>query len=80
MLGAVLTANGRAAEAVRILERAETRPGPSVGLRVALAAAYHANNQPGDGNAALRRAESSPNRSAREHAEFIAAKQQFIRE
>ena len=80
VLGAVLTANGRAAEAVRILERAEMRPGPSVGLRVALAAAYHANNQPGDGNAALRRAENSPNRSAREHAEFIAAKQQFIRE
>jgi hypothetical protein len=62
---------------VRILERAEKLPEASVGIRVALAAAYRANNQPGDGRAALRRAEVAPNRSAREHAELIAAKQQL---
>ena len=80
VLGSVLTANGKAADAVRILERAEKMPGASVGLRAVLAVAYHANKQPGDRNAALRRAENAPNRSAREHAELIAAKQQFIRE
>jgi tetratricopeptide (TPR) repeat protein len=80
VLGSILTANGRAGEAVRLLERGEKRPRPTVGLRVALALAYHANNQPLDRDAAVRRAENSGNRSPREHAELIAAKQRINRE
>jgi tetratricopeptide (TPR) repeat protein len=82
VLGSVLTANGKAAEAIRILEPVEKLRGASVGLHVALAVAYHRNNQPFDRDAALARAEKEnvPSRSAREHAELIAAKQQFARE
>ena len=80
VLGAVLTANGKAADALRILERAEKMPRPSAGLRVALALAYRANNRLDDSQAALDRAETSLNRSAREHADLIAAKQLFKRE
>ncbi len=80
VLGAVLTANGRAADAVRILERAEKMPGPTAGLRVALAVAYRATNQIDVSQAALIRAESSLHRSAREQAELIAAQQQLKRE
>jgi hypothetical protein len=76
VLGSVLTANGKAAEALRLLERAERMPGASVGVRVALALAYQRNNQPLDRDAALDRAERVSSRSAREHAELIAAKQQ----
>jgi len=81
VLGAVLSANGRAADAVRILERGEKIPGPSAGLRVALALAYHANNQLDLSKTALYNAENdSLTRSAREQAELIAAKQLFKRE
>jgi len=80
VLGAVLTANGKVADAVRILEQAEKTRGPTAGLHVALAVAYHRNNQPFDRAAAIARAENVSSRSAREHAELIAAKQLFNRE
>jgi hypothetical protein len=78
--GSVLAANDRAADAVRILERAEKRPRPTAGLRVALARAYHKNKQPLDRDGAIRRAENTPTRSPREQAELIAAKLLFQRE
>jgi hypothetical protein len=80
VLGAVLTANNRAADAIRVLERAEKSPQASAGLRVALALAYHKNNQPGDRDGAIERAENTPTRSPREQAELIAAKLLFQRE
>jgi hypothetical protein len=80
VVGAVLAANNRSAEAVRILERAEKRPRPTAGLRVALALAYNKNKQPHDRDEAIRRAENTPTRSTREQAELIAAKILFQRE
>jgi tetratricopeptide (TPR) repeat protein len=80
VLGAVLTANGRAADAVRVLERAEALPNATAGVRVALAVAYHRNNQPDERDRAVARADDTPNRSAREQAELVAAKLLFRRE
>jgi tetratricopeptide (TPR) repeat protein len=85
VLGAVLTANGKPADAVRVLERAARLPNPTAGLRVALAVAYHRNNQPGDAREEIARAENprggdAPTRSAREQAELVAAKQLLLKE
>jgi Flp pilus assembly protein TadD len=77
VLGAVLTANNRAVDAVRVLERAEKLPQPTAGLRVALALAYHKNKQLGDRDGAIERAENTPTRSPREQAELITAKLLF---
>ena len=80
-LGAVLTANDRPADAVRVLERARdlSRP-PSVGCLVALALAYHKNRQPAHVERALGEVDRSPGRSDREQAELVAAKLLFERE
>lgn len=80
VLGAVLTASGKAADAVRVLERAVEMPQPSAGLRITLAEAYMKNNQPNEARAELGRAEESPNRSPREQAELIAAKKRLLSE
>jgi hypothetical protein len=74
VLGAVLAANGRTADAVRVLERAVNMPVPTVGCRVALAMAYHKNRQPADRDRQLAQAEGALGRSAREQAELVAAK------
>ena len=79
-LGAALAANGRPAEAVRVLSRAAKMPRPSVGCLVALALAYHANSQPAEARAALAAAASAPDRTGREQAELVAAKLLFQRE
>ncbi|HVL13819.1 MAG TPA: hypothetical protein VM529_14720, partial [Gemmata sp.] len=73
-------ANGRPAEAVRVLSRAAKMPRPSVGCLVALALAYHANSQPAEARAALAAAASAPDRTGREQAELVAAKLLFQRE
>ncbi len=80
ILGAVLTANDKPADAVRVLERAAKLSRPSAGLWAALAVAYHKNKQPDDARAALDRAADTPNRSAREQAEFVFAKQLLLKE
>jgi Flp pilus assembly protein TadD len=80
ILGAVLAANDRPADAVRVLERAARFPRPSAGGLVALALAYHQSKQPLEARRALAAAESMPNRTEREQAELIAAKLLFQRE
>ena len=82
ILGAVLEANGKPAEAVRVLERAMRFPNfqASASGRVSLALAYRKNNQPLDARAALAAAEQITDRSDREQAELIAAKLLFQRE
>lgn len=80
IVGAILTANDRSVEAVRMLERATQLPGARAGCWVALALAYRANNQPDDAAAALRAAFEFPGASDREHAERVAAKILFQRE
>jgi len=80
VLGLVMIANNRHAEAVRLLERAARAPRPSVGCLVALAVAYLKNNQPIEARAMLRRAEDTPNRTDREQAELVTAKFMFLRE
>jgi predicted Zn-dependent protease len=74
LLGAVLVANQRPADAIRLLEPAVRRPGVSAGFFVTLATAYHNNRQPIEARAAIAEAERIPNRSDREQAELIAAK------
>lgn len=74
ILGAVLNANDRAADAVRVLQRAARSPNPTAGCWVALALAYRKNNQPIDARAALARAFEVTSCSEREHAERVAAK------
>src|SRR5262249_27625458 len=51
VLGAVLAANDRSADAVRVLERAVKSPGPTAGCWTTLALAYQKNNQPLDAQA-----------------------------
>jgi predicted Zn-dependent protease len=85
VLGAVLIANDKPADAVRVLERATKLPKPTIGLRVALAVAYHKNNQPDNAREEILRAENprendSPTRSAREQAELVAAKLLLLKE
>jgi hypothetical protein len=74
VLGAVLVAAGRPADAVRVLERAAGFPRPSAGCLAALAVAYHRTRQPEAARFALLRAELVPGRSAREEAELAAAR------
>jgi predicted Zn-dependent protease len=78
--GAVLLANDRAADAVRVLERAAKMPKASAGCRVALALAYHRTGQADRRRDALIAAERAPGRTDREHAELVAAKLLFARE
>ncbi|WP_439622294.1 tetratricopeptide repeat protein [Gemmata sp.] len=80
VVGTVLLASGRAAEAVRLLERAARGPGATAGCVVALATAYERNHQPIEARAALTRAEAMPNRSGREQAELIATKLTLLKE
>ncbi|MCE9568204.1 MAG: tetratricopeptide repeat protein [Planctomycetes bacterium] len=80
ILGQVLSANNRPAEAVRLLEPAARVHRPSAGCLVALALAYHKNHQPIDAARTLKEAEDIPNRTDREQAELIAAKFMFLRE
>ncbi len=80
IIGAVLAANDRPADAVRVLERAVKFPKPSAGCFVSLALAYQKNKQPIDAHAALAAAEQIPERSDREQAELIAAKLLFEKE
>jgi tetratricopeptide (TPR) repeat protein len=79
-LGVVLAANGRTAEAIRVMERAIRMPRPSAGLWIALALAYHKNKQPNDAQAALAQAHDTPNRSTREQLELVAAKQHLAKD
>jgi len=74
ILGAVLLANDRVADALRVLERAVKLPQARAGCWVTLALAYHKNNQPIDARAALARAFEVTSCSEREHLERIAAK------
>ena len=81
VLGAVLTANGKAADAVRILERAREDAqtiGGVAALRSPLPTAPTIDSMTARQPWTERRA--SLNRSAREHADLIAAKQLFKRE
>ena len=80
VLGAVLTANDHPADAVRVLERAVALARPGAGCWVALALAYHKNNQPDHARSALARAEGTAGRSDREQAELVYAKQLLQRE
>src|SRR5262249_7404149 len=80
VLGAVLAANDRSADAVRVLERAVKSPAPTAGCWTPLALAYQKNNQPLDAQAALAQAFLVPGASDREHAERVAAKILFQRE
>lgn len=74
ILGAVLAANDRPADAVRVLERCARSPRPTAGCLVALSVAYHKNRQPDDARDALALAEQIAGRSDREQAELVAAK------
>lgn len=74
ILGAVLLANDRVGDAVRVLERAVKLPQPRAANWVTLALAYHKNNQPIDARAALARAFEVTTCSEREHLERVAAK------
>jgi hypothetical protein len=76
VLASVLTANGDAASAIRVLGPVCTpptadraTPGGTAGCWVQLARAYHANRQPADARAALGTAASFAARSSREEAE-----------
>ncbi len=80
ILGSVLIANNRPADAVRLLERAARSSQPSASCLVALTVAYLKNHQPIDARATLARAENIPNRSDREQAELIVAKFMLQRE
>ncbi len=74
VLGAVLIANDRTADAIRVLQIAVDSPRPSAGSLVALAVALHKNRQPIEAQAALATAETIAERSDREQAELITAK------
>jgi len=74
VLGTVLLANNRTAEAVRFLERAAGSSRTSASGLAALAVAYQNNHQPIDAKATLARAENVPNRTDREQAELVVAK------
>ena len=76
----VLTANGRPADAVRVLSCAAKMPRASAGCLVALALAYHKNRQPDTPRPARAAADVTPGRTAREQAELVAAKLLFQRE
>ncbi|MBA4189670.1 MAG: hypothetical protein C0467_16925 [Planctomycetaceae bacterium] len=80
ILGAVLIANNRPAEAVRLLERVALSPSASAGSVVALAVAYEKNQQPIDARKTLALAENIPERTDREQAELIAAKLMLLKE
>ena len=79
ILGAVLTANGHAGEAVEVLERAVRTPRAPAGCWTQLALAYHAERRTAEARQAIERALNQP-RSDREQAEWAAAKLLIYRE
>jgi predicted Zn-dependent protease len=87
VLAAVLTADGRPGEAISVLGRVcvpppagQTVPGGTAGCWVQLARAFHANRQPVPARAALDMVLNIPDRSAREHAEWVETRLLFQRE
>jgi hypothetical protein len=86
-LAAVLIAEGRPGDAIALLGRVcvpppagQTVPGGTAGCWVQLARAFRANRQPGPARAALDMVLNIPDRSAREHAEWVETKLLFQRE
>jgi len=86
-LAAVLTADGKPAEAVAVLGRVcvppptgQTIPGGTAGCWVQLARALHATRQHGPARAAIDMVLNIPDRSAREQAEWVETKLLFQRE
>jgi predicted Zn-dependent protease len=86
-LAAVLITEGRPGDAIAVLGRVcvppptgQTIPGGTAGCWVQLARALHANRQRDQARAALDMVLNIPNRSAREHAEWVETKLLFQRE